>query len=333
MKRSSFRLAMLCVIALSPCLGGCAAAVVGGVAAAGGAGYEAGQERGLNGTIDDMSIKSGVSNALKVAEKSGLPREIVEKSYSYLGKQEYVLNDLIAGLEKEKKEAEKERSRARLYREEMAKRLEALKEKRDEYLKQVEERCRTRVAEVEAELDRVAKEVAKRERESLSAARARVSALRKKIYPQTKGPPSEVRVGDYVRVRTMGKEGYVTDVDEPRRMAEIVIGNMHMRIKKDYVERVSPRAHEPEAGVTVEVADVDVPEINVRGLRVEEALEEVDRFVDRAIVHGTPQLRILHGIGTGRLMNAIRVHLAEAGHVKDVKKDERNSGVTIVELL
>jgi osmotically-inducible protein OsmY len=64
MKQSSFRLAMLCVIALSPCLGGCAVAVVGGAAAAGGAGYEAGQERGLNGTIDDMSIKSGVSNAL-----------------------------------------------------------------------------------------------------------------------------------------------------------------------------------------------------------------------------------------------------------------------------
>jgi osmotically-inducible protein OsmY len=64
MTRSSFKLAIASTLLLSPGLGGCAVAVVGGVAAAGGAGYEAGQERGLNGTIDDMSIKSGVSNAL-----------------------------------------------------------------------------------------------------------------------------------------------------------------------------------------------------------------------------------------------------------------------------
>ena len=61
----------------------------------------------------------------------------------------------------------------------------------------------------------------------------------------------------------------------------------------------------------------------MRGLRVEEALEEVDRFVDRAIVHGTPRLKILHGIGTGRLMQAIREHLSEAGYIKDMKKDEK----------
>jgi len=276
---------------------------------------------------------AGVSNALKVAEKSGLPREIMERSYSYLGKQEHVLNDLIAGLEKEKKEAEEERRQARLYREEMRKRLETLKEKRDEYLKQAEERCQRQVTQLEAELDQIGKEAARRERGALQSARAKASAVRRKVSPRGKTEQSEVRVGDCVRVRTMGKEGYVTDMDEPRRMAEIVIGNMRMRIKRDYVEKVSPKPQGAEEGVRVQVADIDVAEINVRGLRVEEALEEVDRFVDRAIVHGTQQLRILHGIGTGRLMNAIRDHLSEAGHVKDVKRDERNSGVTIVELL
>ena len=72
---------------------------------------------------------AGVSNALKVAETCGMPREIVEKSSFYLGKQEYVLNDLIRDLESEKKAAEAERRKAGLYREEMRQRLEALKEK------------------------------------------------------------------------------------------------------------------------------------------------------------------------------------------------------------
>jgi osmotically-inducible protein OsmY len=64
MTRSSFRYAIASTLLLSPCLGGCAAAVVGGLAAAGGAGYEAAQERGVNGTFDDMNVQSRINNAL-----------------------------------------------------------------------------------------------------------------------------------------------------------------------------------------------------------------------------------------------------------------------------
>jgi osmotically-inducible protein OsmY len=64
MTRSSFKVAIVATLALSPLLGGCAAAVVGGMAAAGGAGYEAAQERGVNGTFDDMQKQSQISSAL-----------------------------------------------------------------------------------------------------------------------------------------------------------------------------------------------------------------------------------------------------------------------------
>lgn len=64
MTRTSFTFAMMTTLALSPCLGGCAVAVVGGLAAAGGAGYEAAQERGVNGSFDDMNLQSRINNAL-----------------------------------------------------------------------------------------------------------------------------------------------------------------------------------------------------------------------------------------------------------------------------
>ena len=64
MTRSSFALAVISTLALSPCLGGCAVAVIGGVAAAGGVGYEAGQERGLQGTVSDMEVSGSINNAL-----------------------------------------------------------------------------------------------------------------------------------------------------------------------------------------------------------------------------------------------------------------------------
>jgi len=64
MTRSSFTFAIASTLLLSPCLGGCAVAVVGGLAAAGGAGYEAAQERGVNGTFDDMNVQSRINNQL-----------------------------------------------------------------------------------------------------------------------------------------------------------------------------------------------------------------------------------------------------------------------------
>ena len=198
---------------------------------------------------------------------------------------------------------------------------------------EVEERCRKQVTDLEAELDEIRKGLAAKDRESLRKAREKVSEVRRRVVPERKAVQAEIAVGDYVRVRTIGKEGYVAALDGQKGMSEIVIGNMRMRIGKDYVERVSRGAEAKEKQVEVNVTDIAVPEINVRGLRVEDALEEVDRFVDRAIVHGTPRLKILHGIGTGRLMQAIRAHLSEAGYIKDVKKDETNSGVTIVELI
>ncbi len=276
---------------------------------------------------------AGLSNALKVAENSGMPGKIIEKSYTYLGKQEYVLNDLIRGLERERKEAEEEKRKAHAYREETRKRLNLIKEKKDEYLKGLEERCKRKVVELQAEVEEIRKEVSKRDRESIRAAKEKVSVIRKRFAAEKRTGESQIRPGDYVRVRTIGKEGYVTAVDEQKKMAEIIVGNMRMRINKDYVEKADHKPESKGEHVRVDVTTVDLPEINVRGMRVEEALEEVDRFVDRAIVHGTPRLKILHGIGTGRLMSAIRSHLAEARYVKDIIKDEKNSGVTIVELL
>jgi DNA mismatch repair protein MutS2 len=276
---------------------------------------------------------AGLSNALKVAQNSGMPDEIIEKSYSYLGKQEHVLNDLIKGLEIEKRQAEEEKKKARHYREDARKRLELLKQKRDEYLRNVEERCRTKVSGLEAELEEIRKEVSKKDRESLRAAKEKISIVRKRFSPEEKVEESRIAVGDYVRVRTIGKEGYVAALDEQKGMTEIIVGNMRMRINREFVEKSVPKPGPRTEHIRVEVTEVDVPEVNVRGMRVEDALQEVDRFVDRAIVHGTPRLRILHGIGTGRLMNAIRNHLSEAGYVKEVRKDEKNSGVTIVELV
>ena len=274
---------------------------------------------------------AGVSNALHVAESCDLPASIIEKSYGYLDKQEYMLNDLVRGLEDERKKLEDERARLGRLREETRARLKVLKEQRDELLRAAEERCRARLSEVEHEIEEIRKEALKKEKASLKGARERLRILREKIPGGTE-PEEIARVGERVRVKSLGREGTVVNVDEEKKVAEVDLGSMRMKVQADYLIRLPEAAKTREKPVEVHVEPVEVPEINVRGLRVEEALREVDRFVDRAIVHGMPAVRIIHGIGTGRLMDAIRHRLAETPHIERFRRDETNSGVTIVEL-
>ncbi len=273
---------------------------------------------------------AGVSNAIHVAENCGMPREIIEKSYAYLGKQEYMLNDLVKGLEEERGRLAEERMHLAKLREETRTRLALLKEKRDEYLRTAEERCQSRLLEVERELEEIHKEALKKERSSVKKARDRLHLLSQKHggAPKTR---EVIRIGDHVKVKSVGRDGYVTWLDEEKRTAEVDLGSMRMKVHTEYLFKVPDHAGPAGKPVEVHVPHIEVPELNVRGMRVEEALSEVDRFVDRAIVHGTPRLRIVHGIGTGRLMDAIRRRLLETPHI-EVKGEEANSGVTIVEL-
>ncbi len=273
---------------------------------------------------------AGVSNAIHVAENCDMPREIIGKSYEYLGKQEHMLNDLVRGLEEETGKLREERIHLAKLREETRTRLALLKEKREEYLNAAEERCQMRLLEVERELDEIHKEALQKERSSVNRARGRLHLLKEKHTGPGK-TQEVIRIGDHVKVKSVGRDGYVIDLDEEKRTAEVDLGGMRMKVHTEYLFKVPEHAKSLEKQVEIHVPHIDVPELNVRGMRVEEALREVDRFVDRAIVHGTQKLRIVHGIGTGRLMDAIRHRLLETPHI-EVKGDEGNSGVTIVEL-
>ena len=84
--------------------------------------------------------------------------------------------------------------------------------------------------------------------------------------------------------------------------------------------------------IQIHAENILTPEIRVIGMRVEEALKEIDRFLNRAIVQEMPRVKIVHGVGTGRLMNAIREHFKDAAFISNIGKDDTNPGITIIEL-
>ncbi len=277
---------------------------------------------------------AGYSNAIHVAKNIDVPSKIIEKSYEYLGKQEFMLNSLISSLETERKNIVEERKRLTDLKEEFRKRLSLLKDKREEYMKKVEEKCRNLLSEMEIGIEEIKKEVAKKERAAITRSKGKLKNLRKRFLREEIPEEEKIAIGDFVKVKTLGSSGYVIDEDREGESCEVVIGNVRTKIKKVYLHKIAAEGRPPQKNpISVDVQKIETPQLNIMGMRVEEALRELDTFIDRAVVQGMPSVKIVHGIGTGRLMQAVRSHLSDSGYSAKVHGDEKNAGVTIVELI
>jgi len=276
---------------------------------------------------------AGYSNAINVAKNIRVPKEIIDRSYEYLGKQEYMLNDLISALELGKNRVEEDLEELRRMKEDLKKRLSLVKEQRSIFLKKVEEKCEAKLDELERELEEVRKELVKKERTSLNRGKERLKDLQEKFTRNIPKSRDVIHVGDYVKVSSLGSIGHVVGEDKDGKAFEIVIGNVRTTVDSNLLEIVpKPKGVSEKSSIQVHAEKVPTPEIKVIGMRVEEALKEIDKFLDRAIVQEISQVKIVHGIGTGRLMNAIREHLEDMNYIKGIKRDGTNAGVTIIEL-
>jgi len=275
---------------------------------------------------------AGYSNAISVAKNINLPADVIEKSYEYLGKQEFMLNDLITSLELEKKKIQRENEELKKIKSEAKKRLALIKDKRDEYFAKIEKRCNDRLSELEQEIESIRKEAVKREKTTAIKSKKQLYSLKERFGGETSKRQEAINIGDYVMVKTLGSKGRIVDIDRAGDTYEVVVGNARMKLKRFFVEKTT--AEKESVGTAHDHLDIEKmnePVLNVVGMRAEEALNALDRFLDRAIIEGTPRVKIVHGVGTGRLMQVIREHLTDVRYVKALRKDENNSGITFVE--
>ncbi|MEN6615505.1 MAG: Smr/MutS family protein, partial [Syntrophorhabdus sp.] len=170
------------------------------------------------------------------------------------------------------------------------------------------------------------------EKTSITRSRERLHSLKEKLGLPGKEVREDIRIGDYVLVKTLGSKGYVVDIDKEGNVFEVAIGNVRTKLKRMFIAKTieGPKGISKDP-TEIKVERIDQPELNIVGMRVDEALKRLDQFIDRAVVQGVPQVKILHGVGTGRLMHAVRERLADTPYVRAYHADEHNAGVTIVE--
>ncbi|RLA95964.1 MAG: hypothetical protein DRG69_02210, partial [Deltaproteobacteria bacterium] len=163
--------------------------------------------------------------------------------------------------------------------------------------------------------------------------RAREEFLRAFPKRRSYARPAEVRVGDWVEIASLGRRGRVVELGHER--AEVLVGAMRVKVPLEELRESEPEGGKEVALVGLEAEGRGVQELNVVGLRVEEALPKVEKLIDEAILRGWDQVQIVHGIGSGRLRRAIREHLKGMPWVKELKSaplERGGGGVTIVEL-
>ncbi|HEX6540879.1 MAG TPA: endonuclease MutS2 [Ktedonobacterales bacterium] len=309
----------------------------------------------------------GRSNALAIATRLGLPEDIIQNAREYVGSAGVEMESLLANLQAEHTAAADERYRlsmerveAEYQRREAEKVRAEIEEERVRILNEARAQARREVEATQAELARVRTQMRRKlTEEQLGKLRERTHRLEERTVPvptrarashragaeqsADTGIAGPLEMGDTVLVRSMGQRGEVVSLANGRGEVEVQLGAMKLRVPESQLERLSRRqvraaeAGRPSALSLPSRETTLAPELqlDLRGWRVEDALEEVERYLNNAALAGMPFVRILHGKGTGALRQAIRQQLSHHPLVKSQKSAEAKDGgdgVTIVTL-
>lgn len=306
----------------------------------------------------------GKSNAFAISGKLGLPDYIIEDAKKRLSEQDVSFEDLLTDLETSKRTIEKEQEEiARLKKEaedlkaQAKQRQEKLDDQRDRILREANEKANAILREAKEIADKTIKDFRKFGKENISAAEMEKERekLRKKIKdtasasamkaqkPKKEHKASDFKLGESVKVLSMNLTGTVSSLPDAKGNLTVRMGILSSQVNisdLEIIEEVSPYAPKKmnrtskgkiKMGKSLSVR----PEINLLGRTVDEAVAELDKYLDDAILAHLNTVRVVHGKGTGALRKGIHEYLRRQKHVKSyhlAEFGEGDAGVTIVEL-
>jgi DNA mismatch repair protein MutS2 len=150
-----------------------------------------------------------------------------------------------------------------------------------------------------------------------------------------------LKVGERVRIESLRSEGILMNVVKPLNRAEVLTDKAKVKAPLHEIVQMPDGEEKKETGIGKGLpflkgaGEEPSSELNVVGLTVEDALPQVDKFIDQALLHGLEKIQIIHGVGSGRLRNGIGQYLKGHRAVKCYSPGETlkgGRGITIVEL-
>ena len=308
-------------------------------------------EETLKPTYRLLYGRPGMSQTFLIAQRLGLKKEVLDGARGYQDEVHGQLEELMGRLERLHHELEGERAEITLAKEEAAQHrdrlrraAEEIRKRKTKIIERAEEDGKRVLNSLESRLRKVLKR-AEEGREGVPALKGEAKRIREdfmKHFPKARrlGGGGEFREGDWVEVITLAKEGVVAAIFQDPPRAEVSLGGIRVKAPLEELRLVSQVEAVGQGQAVHHVAlessgGAFHKELNVIGLRVDEALPQVDKFLDEALLREHVSVHIIHGIGSGKLREAIQGHLKGHRWVKGFREGELNEGgraVTIVEL-
>jgi len=302
----------------------------------------------------------GRSNAFAIAERLGLQRAIIDHARGEVSEEDLRVENMIASLEEDRLGAEAERLAAETLRKEIEVQRERYEEERfkfeaqrDKLLLKAQEEAREAVLKAKREADEIVADLRKLAlEEGASVKEHKLIAAKRKLdeaVPELHKPSKDKKAkvakaqqigpGDEVMVYSLNQRGHVVELNG--KDALVQLGIMKMKVAQSDLELVksaeSVKTQQPKQAASLKrTRDENLRmELDLRGANLEEAIVDVDRFLDESFLGGLGQVYIIHGKGTGVLRSGISEFLRRHKHVKSYRLGnygEGGTGVTVAEL-
>lgn len=308
----------------------------------------------------------GRSNAFAISGRLGLDKSIIENAKEYVSDSDIRFEKVVAALETARREAEEERSQAQSLRvkleesrkkteqreHEFAVKQEKLMNETREKANRIIENARYRSSQLLNELEEMKKQL-NAENAARLAEKARadfkktLSELEESADPVTKRTAAgdavtSLQKGDTVLVTDINREATVVDVKNDKKQALVVSGAIKMwtdfanlRLKKRGGDTLEFKKTRKVSGLVSRGQRSVSGEVDLRGMASDEAILELDKYIDNAVLSGITTVTIIHGKGTGVLRKAVQAHLRSHRNIKSFRTGsfgEGENGVTIAEI-
>ena len=308
----------------------------------------------------------GKSNAFAISQKLGLSQDIIEEAKTHLTKQDEDFEDLLADLEQKRVTIEQERDQINSYKEEireLKQRLESKQEKldlsRDKILREANEQARNILQEAKDYADttirnfqkygKAAGVSAKDMEKERGKLREKMSTVDKKLSAKNAAPKKshkqltakDLHIGDSIKVLSLNLKGTVSTLPDAKGNLFVQMGILRSQVNIRDLEKLDDTvitggnfSKTGSGKIKRSKSASDSTEINLLGKTVDEAIMELDKYLDDAYIAHLPSVRIVHGKGTGALRKGVHNYLRRQKHVKSYRLGEfgeGDAGVTIVE--
>ncbi|MCQ4936911.1 endonuclease MutS2 [Anaerotignum propionicum] len=303
----------------------------------------------------------GKSNAFAISKRLGLQEYILDSAKEFISQDEARFEDVITDLEISKKSVAFEQERAEQYRKEaenlkleVERQKEITREQKEKILQKAREEAKLIYAQAKEEADSIIKEMNRQAKEkgnqqklleNRSKLKEKLSSVQedflksKKIKPSHK-VPENLLAGNRVYVISFDQNGVVLSPPDKNKEVMVQMGSMKAKIPLaelmlDDSAPKETKQKQPAPRAKISKSQFISAEIDCRGQLVDEALANIDKYIDDAYLSGLKQIVIIHGKGTGALRTAVQSYLKTNSHVKSQRPGvygEGEAGVTVVEL-